>query len=119
MRRLIGVITLTAGLATPSVSLGYFDTGNDLYDRCRQVDSISKAICIATVSGALDMMTALGYKCSLDATVTREQMKDVTVKYLQDHPATRNQPAVFSIFIAMKESFGCKLAEPEQTRSAE
>jgi hypothetical protein len=95
---------------------GYFNTGNDLYDACQlEDDPFARGVCTATVSGAYDMMIALGYVCSgITDGVTQNQLRDVVVNYLRDHPETRSAPAVFNIALAMKASFNCKA--PETTR---
>jgi hypothetical protein len=58
----------------------------------------------------LDMMIALGFKCSRVAEATREQSKDVLVKYLADHPETRNSPAAFLAAAAFEQAFNCKIS---------
>ena len=92
LRAVAGIIAVEG--AQPAWGI-YFDTGNELYGFCQKPKGAElAAVCIATISGSYDMMTALGYKCQDDG-VTREQLKDVVVKYLQDHPEQRNAPAVF------------------------
>ena len=88
---------------------GYFDTGNSLLERCSRTDNFHKGACTGTVSGAFDMMLAWGWKCgsSLDG-VTREQVKDIVVKYFVDNPGTRHDPAAFHIVLAIANTFRCE-----------
>jgi hypothetical protein len=61
----------------------------------------------ATISGAYDMMSALGYKCR-DKGVNRGQVRDVVLKYMRENPQDRHVPAVFLIAIAGETLLGCK-----------
>ncbi|MCJ7597981.1 MAG: hypothetical protein MUO41_05010 [Methyloceanibacter sp.] len=87
---------------------GYFDDGDTLYYTCREKegDPFSQGACLGTVSGAWDMMRALGYVCKVKG-VTRAQAKDVVLKYLEDHPEKRKGPAVLNIILAMEAAFDC------------
>ncbi|MBM3544346.1 MAG: hypothetical protein FJX44_07575 [Alphaproteobacteria bacterium] len=88
---------------------GFFDDGDMLYYACRERkdDPFAQGACLGTVSGALDMMRALGYDCKVKG-VTRAQAKDAVVKYLEDHPEKRAGPAVLSIIEAMQAALDCK-----------
>jgi hypothetical protein len=64
----------------------YFDTGNEVYERCIAPDNSSKhQTCLTTASAYFDMMRALGYSCNGDK-VTRRQVADVFVKFLRENP---------------------------------
>ena len=105
------VCALAVMMATQPAWGSYFDTGNRLYGFCQKPkNSPLEAACIGTISGGYDMMVALGYKCQDDG-VTREQLKDVVVKYLKDHPERRNAPAVFNIVLAVQAAFSCERHE--------
>jgi hypothetical protein len=106
MRTLFIVFLIVVG--TVDAASAYFDTGNDLYDVCRRKTDHFQGACIATISGAFDMMYALGYTCEGAGDVTREQLRDVAVKFLTDNPQHRNAPAVFSILLAFETAFRCK-----------
>jgi hypothetical protein len=92
--------------STPAAA--YFDTGNEVYERCIAPDKTSKRqICLATASGYLDMMRALGYTCSGD-NLTRRQVADVLVKYLRENPESRQKAAPSLALEAFAKGFGCK-----------
>ncbi len=76
-------------IASPAAHANYFDTGNDYWAACFGKNNI---ICEATAGAFLDMMNAVGYKCSATG-VSRTQAKDVLLKYMADHPEDRNIPA--------------------------
>ena len=64
----------------------YFDTGNEVYERCIAPDKTPKReICLAMASAYLDMMRALGYSCTGD-NLTRNQVADVFAKFLKENP---------------------------------
>jgi Rap1a immunity proteins len=107
---LIGLLILVVAGANAHAE-GFFDDGDTLYYTCREkgdkeADPFSQGACLGTVSGAWDMMRALGYACKVKG-VTRAQAKDVVLKYLEDHPEKRHGPAVLNIILAMEAGFDC------------
>jgi Rap1a immunity proteins len=112
---LVYILAVVGALVTLSTvhAAVYFNSGSDLYEACQlQDDPFARGVCTATISGAYDMMVALGYVCSgLPEGVTRNQLRDVVINYLRDHPETRNSPAVLNIALAMKAAFNCKAPE--------
>jgi len=94
-------------VATSDAAIGYFSTGNDLYQECQSKSSQLKAACAGVIVGAYEMMEALGYEC-MGERVTREQVRDVVLKYLREHPEHRHEPAAVSIIMAMEAAFFCK-----------
>jgi hypothetical protein len=86
---------------------GYFDNnGNDFYQRCATSQNI---VCAATAGAYMDMMIAMGAKCTKDAGVNRLQTKDILLKYLAEHPGERHIPLPFSAILAFQDSLGCRL----------
>lgn len=89
-------------------ALAYFDTGNQVYERCIAPDNTSKRqICLATASAYLDMMKALGYSCPGD-NMTRRQVADVFAKFLKENPESRQKPGPTLAIEAFSKGFGCK-----------
>jgi Rap1a immunity proteins len=88
---------------------GFFDDGETLYYTCHEKadDPFAQGACLGTVSGALDMMRALGYDCKVKG-VTRAQAKDAVLEYLEDNPEKRKGPAVLNIIEAMEAALDCK-----------
>jgi hypothetical protein len=92
--------------STPAAA--YFDTGNQVYERCIAPDKTSKRqICLATASAYLDMMRALGYSCTSD-NLTRRQVADVFVKFLRENPESRQKSGPSLAIEAFSKGFGCK-----------
>jgi hypothetical protein len=99
-------LCLSPSVSTPAAA--YFDTGNQVYERCIAPDKTTKRqICLATASGYLDMMRALGYSCN-DDKLTRRQVADVLVKFLRENPELRQQSAPSLAIEAFSKGFGCK-----------
>ena len=93
-------------VSTPAAA--YFDTGNQVHERCIAPDKTTKRqICLATTSGYLDMMRALGYSCN-DDKLTRRQVADVFVKFLRENPELRQKSGPSLAIEAFSEGFGCK-----------
>ena len=93
-------------VSTPAAA--YFDTGNEVYERCIAPDKTSKhQTCLATASAYFDMMRALGYSCNGDK-VTRRQIADVFVKLLRENPESWQKPGPSLAVEAFSKGFGCK-----------
>ena len=99
-------VCLFSFVSTPAAA--YFDTGNEVYDRCIAPDKTSKReICLATASAYLDMMRALGYSCTGD-NLTRRQVADVFAEFLKENPESRQKPGPSLAIEAFSKGFGCK-----------
>jgi Ssp1 endopeptidase immunity protein Rap1a len=99
-------LCLLALVSTPAAA--YFDTGNQVYERCIAPDKTSKRqICLATASAYLDMMRALGYTCT-DDKLTRRQIADVFAKFLRENPESRQKSGPSLAIEAFSKGFGCK-----------
>jgi hypothetical protein len=93
-------------VATPAAA--YFDTGNEVYERCIAPDKTSKRqICLATASAYLDMMRALGYACTGD-NLTLRQVADAFVKFLKENAESRQKSGPSLAIEAFSKGFGCK-----------
>lgn len=99
-------VAILALFASTVGAYGYFDTGNDMRGRCYKSESWG-AICSSAASAYLDLMMAEGYKCRADG-VSREQLRDVMLKYINDTPDERHLPAAFIAILSFEKSFGCR-----------
>ncbi|CAN5147329.1 hypothetical protein BH10PSE10_BH10PSE10_23210 [soil metagenome] len=108
MKRLAIVLLLCA--ATGAAHSG-FDDGNKLHTQCSDMDvrTGNTMVCMSVAGAYYDMMEMIGYRCRFSKGITKGQAADVLRKYLNDHPATRNQPAASLAFAAFKEAFACEL----------
>jgi hypothetical protein len=84
---------------------GYFDDGNDLLRICAH-DALG--MCMGQITGHYDMMVAVGFVCANTKGVNKQQVKDIVLKYLRDHPAKRHQPSASLTIAAMTDAFNCR-----------
>jgi hypothetical protein len=90
-------------LASPANA--WFDDGNDLLKYCTSQNMYSQGMCIGSIIAYYDSMSG----CSTPApNITRGQIRDIVVKFLQDHPADRHLSGVTLAYRAFKVAFGCK-----------
>jgi hypothetical protein len=104
-------------------------SGNELLDICESRDNIAKgAYCSGYFQGAVEGLkwgaatasvllgdgsanldeasnAILGF--CIPASVTLGQYRDVSLKYLNDHPETRHKTARILIQLALREAFPC------------
>ncbi len=82
-------------------------TGNDLLERCESKDAYGNGICLGYVEAIRDAFL-IGSETPPFATpveVTNQQLVDVVVKYLKDHPQRRHLQAAFlarEAYVAMR-----------------
>jgi len=111
----IGLLMLVV-VGANAHAAGFFDDGDTLNYTCREAKgTFAQGACLGTISGALDMMRALGFVCKLDG-VTREQAKDAVLKYLEDHPEQTKVAAVLQIIPAVQAAFDCTAPAALQSR---
>lgn len=86
----------------------YFDTGNALLAACQGSSPYDAGQCLGTIVGQYDMMLSLGYDCGNETIKNKQQLRDVVVKYLRDHPAQRHDQSANLSFLAFFLAFECK-----------
>jgi hypothetical protein len=96
---LVGAITVLMGSTADAF------TGNELHEHCKS----NAYLCLGYTAGAGTMfeLQIRGEMPLCVNGVTINQTRDVVVKYLEDHPETRHEHALFLIARAMREAFGC------------
>ena len=86
-------------------------TGNDLFRHCNSHEPFELNFCVGYVEGVRDGMafTSVGFnsKSLIDepSRVTSDQLKDIVLKYLKDHPETRHKAAGMLTIWALQEAF--------------
>jgi len=106
MIKWLSACALACALGTPARA--YFDTGNTLLAICEKSDDFSVGLCVGTILGHYEMMYEAGYVCGDDSKRTKPQIHDVVVKYLREHPASRDVRASALSFFAFIDAFNCK-----------
>jgi hypothetical protein len=100
--------------AAPVANAGEVRTGNDFLATCGQA---KVEFCSAYVTAIHD--AALFWADSFDKpppfclprTSTDDEVVEVVLRYLGDHPEARHKPAISSILPALVEAFRCPTAE--------
>jgi hypothetical protein len=91
--------------------MSYF-SGNDLYRRCQSNDYYEQGMCLGLVIGAIDEWQNWREGAHLPpcvpSTVETGQLRDVVVKYLEDHPKLRDQSAWALVVQATVRAWNCK-----------
>lgn len=90
-------------------------TGNTLLDGCTDASAASSVLqtgCMGYISGVASAggqceNTINGYRFSVPEGVSRGQLKDIVVMWLQRHPADRHYAAAGMVAAALAESFPC------------
>jgi hypothetical protein len=91
--------------------------GNGLLELCNSTTNYyHKVACLSFISGVVDGLalaaprkgcpSASAYFC-MPAKVTRGQTHDVVVKYLKEHPETRQEDSASLIYSAVREAWPC------------
>lgn len=102
---MIGLIAMFAAAVH-----GDFVNGNQLLAMC-ETNGVECARYTEAVSDTLDAMEGMGgmkeYYCSTNG-VTVGQIRDIVLKYLREHPESRNEGAAGIAFVALADVFPCR-----------
>ena len=85
-------------------------TGNDLWEPCQQATG-NGSLCLAYVAGIAEALELEGKICLSHRNVTYDQVTDIVVKYLRDHPEERHYDAARLFGSVLKNTFPCKWGE--------
>ena len=96
-------------MAVPTPSFAYFIDGNKLYSECTQDASLFCLGYIDGISDGLDLARATNSRqqCA-PVGVSAGQVKDVVVRYLYNHPESRNLEAGYLVVAAIGDAWNCK-----------
>jgi hypothetical protein len=107
-------LLMLAALLILPCGIARADTGNDLFQSCEveKDNNFSLGTCLGYVVGAADAFIAsmnAQNACwfRIPPNVNKQQMIDITVKYLNDHPEQRQYRAADLIFVAIVTAFPC------------
>jgi hypothetical protein len=91
----------------------YFSTGTQLLEKClAEPGSLAHIACTGEITGAVDQIryeNEVTGKCGIAVPdeVTRGELRDVVVKFLQDNPDMLPAPSAHLIVYAMIQAFPC------------
>lgn len=88
-----------------------FDTGNSLLSDCESKKSDSDwGYCIGYIIGSFDMSEGRelnGFRYCAPKTLTKGQVRDVTIKFLQGNPKERHFVGSSLVIAALADAFPC------------
>jgi hypothetical protein len=82
-----------------------FDTGNEFLSMCDPMANIV-SYCGGVATGYFDMLQTTGETCAARLT-TREQVVDILIKFLRDHPEARHRSVASQARAALIQAFPC------------
>lgn len=112
----------TVGLFVEPAEAGFY-SGNELLNVCStdrdDPTYFEKTYeCVAYISGAVDAFNttreANGLKKCIPAKVTINQLKDVTVRYLEANPVDRRNSASSLVFAGTRKAWPCAKARKKR-----
>jgi hypothetical protein len=109
---LAAMVAAVAAYATqPAVAQFY--NGNEVYINCTDDSPVKQGVCSGYVLGTVDgiwtsqeLLNQTKILC-LPASATVEQVRDVAIRHLANHPSERQYVAASVIWRAMIEAFPC------------
>jgi hypothetical protein len=91
-------------------------SGSDLYSVCtHEGERAESAVvmdwaCLSYIASAVDSYSAVF--CPAPANSTRGQARDIVMKYLRDHPQSRNGSTIGVVWLALSEAWPCQFDKP-------
>lgn len=99
------VVALFCAQAFTSTAYGQILTGTMLNNACHS--DVGKEFCLGFVMGIWGMPLKHDYNVCLPPEGTGEQMRQVVVKAMEDHPDKLDGPASLIVLGALKGGFPC------------
>lgn len=99
-------ILLIAIIMITHPASAYFDSGNDAYRLCKDTGYFSQGHCLGYWAGIWDAFSQLNFFCGT-AHATKQQIADIVIKYMVQHPEERHKPAISLGLAALTEAFPC------------
>jgi hypothetical protein len=107
---LASIIFISLGVS-PALSSGGVTSGHDLFEQCKAApDAFYSGACAGYIVGVADAMSGnpvAGFNACIPSGVPRQQLEDVAVKYMTDHPDFRQYTAASLVASALSEGFPC------------
>jgi hypothetical protein len=112
MKKTLASIVLVCGVALSSQAIAFrtFYNGNEILDACTSTKIGARQFCHAYIAGVSDTLewrrAAKGLKTDcVRMSASTDQVADVAIKFLKEHPADRDSSAAALIQTALEESF--------------
>lgn len=102
------VLVVAVGLFWTTTVFAAVDTGGALFDTCNnQNDKSKQSYCLGYIAGVTDVLTGMHIICA-GQRIGLDEIKDVVVKYLREHPGERDMDADDLTSTALTSAFPCK-----------
>jgi hypothetical protein len=113
MIRIIGVLLIVTVMAAHGFKAqAHITTGNELLNFCRAGEAthhpdVMTGLCDGYIGGIIELYALMESLCPSKLS-TNQQLRDIVVHHLENHPETRDQIAPVLILDATKNVFPCK-----------
>ena len=87
--------------------------GDELYLRCKEPNGEKWGYCTGFADGVAHFLNAEHEIC-LPGTATSKQIREVAVKFIQEHPELRSNDGYSLVGRALMEAFPCGDAPPKE-----
>jgi hypothetical protein len=107
MRTVLAALVLTCCTYAHVQGVGTFVGGNDLYEACK--DDASQ-FCVGYLMGAADVAsnTVVATTLCIPHEATAGRLRSVLMRYLDEHPEQREEPAYRVVLLALLDAFPCE-----------
>jgi hypothetical protein len=113
MIRIIGLTLIVTVLATHGIKArAHITTGNELLKFCQSGGATNNpdlmtGLCDGYISSIIQVYALMKSLCPSEL-ATNQQLRDIVVHHLENHPETRDQIAPVLILAATQNIFPCK-----------
>src|SRR5258708_5051567 len=107
---LLGLIALTLAAAPPAARAEYFETGRDLYTKCKATGSAAQGFCFGFIIGIADVMEDNpldGRSACIPKEATVQQVTEVVIRFLENNPDIRDFTGESLTVQALSEKYPC------------
>ncbi len=101
----LAVLVLVSAPAR-ALAAGSWVNGNELKKYCSS-NSYERGICLGFTSAVANIVANAGWRACIPDGVTRGQLRDIMVKFLDDHPEALHLEAASLAARAYEEAFPC------------
>ncbi len=109
MGRIAGLVACCLALAAPARA-EYFETGRDLYQKCKAAGTASQVFCFGFIIGIADVMednSLDGRSACIPKDATIQQVAEVVIRFLEDNPDIRDFTGESLTVQALSERYPC------------
>lgn len=115
MKRIIAILATALAPLCANGST-FFLTGNELLSKCNSTEMHLRTDCIGYVTGVFDAFSSITI-CAPNG-VTRGQVRDVVVQYLNMIPSERHKAADLLVGAVLAATWPCQRNQPQQPSRA-